>query len=138
MRFAIPGLAGWLIDTTGFATIYYAQAVFYLIAISATSRLPAGVTIRSVRHSVVSEMKHGLRYVVREKNLLVILIFALLAAILSMPYLQLMPLFGIVFGILVWGDRPGWRLYIGGAVVLLGILIITLRARKKTVLQKLS
>ena len=42
-----------------------------------------------------------------------------------MPYLQLMPLFGIVFGILVWGDRPGWRLYIGGAVVLLGILIIT-------------
>jgi O-acetylserine/cysteine efflux transporter len=53
-----------------------------------------------------------------------------------MPYLQLMPLFGIMFGILVWGDRPGWRLYIGGAVVLLGILIITLRARKKTVPQK--
>jgi O-acetylserine/cysteine efflux transporter len=51
-----------------------------------------------------------------------------------MPYLQLMPLFGIVFGILVWGDRPGWRLYLGGAVVLLGILIITLRAGKKTVL----
>ena len=47
-----------------------------------------------------------------------------------------MPLFGIVFGILVWGDRPGWRLYVGGAVVLLGILIITLRARKKTVPQK--
>jgi O-acetylserine/cysteine efflux transporter len=53
-----------------------------------------------------------------------------------MPYLQLIPLFGIVFGILVWGDRPGWRLYIGGAVVLLGILVITLRARKKTVLHK--
>ena len=53
-----------------------------------------------------------------------------------MPYLQLMPLFGIVFGILVWGDRPGWRLYIGGSVVMLGILIITLRASKKTVLQK--
>jgi len=53
-----------------------------------------------------------------------------------MPYLQLIPLFGVVFGILVWGDRPGWRLYVGGAVLLLGILIITLRARKKMVLRK--
>jgi O-acetylserine/cysteine efflux transporter len=53
-----------------------------------------------------------------------------------MPYLQLTPLFGVLFGILVWGDRPGWRLYIGGAIVLMGILIITLRARKKTVMRK--
>ena len=53
-----------------------------------------------------------------------------------MPYLQLTPLFGVLFGILVWGDRPGWRLYIGGAVVLMGILIITLRARKKMVMRK--
>lgn len=53
-----------------------------------------------------------------------------------MPYLQLMPLFGVVFGILVWGDRPGWRLYMGGAVVLSGILIITLRARKKLTLEQ--
>lgn len=53
-----------------------------------------------------------------------------------MPYLQLMPLFGVLFGIMVWGDRPGWRLYTGGAIVLTGILIITLRARKKTVLRE--
>jgi O-acetylserine/cysteine efflux transporter len=53
-----------------------------------------------------------------------------------MPYLQLTPLFGVLFGILVWGDRPGWRLYIGGVIVLMGILIITLRARKKTVMRK--
>jgi O-acetylserine/cysteine efflux transporter len=49
-----------------------------------------------------------------------------------MPYLQLTPVFGVIFGILIWGDRPGWRLYIGGVLVILGILIITLRARKKT------
>jgi O-acetylserine/cysteine efflux transporter len=52
-----------------------------------------------------------------------------------MPYLQLMPVIAVVFGIMVWGDRPGWRLYVGGAIVLLGILTITLRARKKTALQ---
>lgn len=48
-----------------------------------------------------------------------------------MPYLQLTPVFGVIIGILIWGDRPGWRLYTGGVAVILGILIITLRARKK-------
>jgi len=37
----------------------------------------------------------------------------------------------VVFGILVWGDRPGWRLLLGGAMVLLGILAINLRSRLK-------
>jgi O-acetylserine/cysteine efflux transporter len=48
-----------------------------------------------------------------------------------MPYLMLTPLFGVVFGILVWGDRPDWRLVLGGVMVLTGVLIITLRARGK-------
>ncbi|MGH8034080.1 MAG: DMT family transporter, partial [Lysobacterales bacterium] len=39
-----------------------------------------------------------------------------------MPYLLLTPLTAVVFGILVWGDRPGWRLVVGGALVLSGIL----------------
>lgn len=49
-----------------------------------------------------------------------------------MPYLQLTPVFAVVFGILIWGDRPGPRLLFGGALVILGILFITLRARQKT------
>lgn len=50
-----------------------------------------------------------------------------------MPYLQLTPVFGVIIGILIWGDRPGWRLYMGGVAVVVGILIITLRARKRTI-----
>jgi O-acetylserine/cysteine efflux transporter len=50
-----------------------------------------------------------------------------------MPYMQLTPVFGVIIGILIWGDQPGWRLYIGGVAVILGILIITLRARKKII-----
>ena len=50
-----------------------------------------------------------------------------------MPYLLLTPLFAVAFGVLVWGDRPGWRLILGGAMVLLGIFVITLRAKQKTV-----
>ena len=48
-----------------------------------------------------------------------------------MPYMLLTPLFAVMFGVLVWGDRPGWRLLLGGALVLLGILMITLRAMRK-------
>jgi O-acetylserine/cysteine efflux transporter len=48
-----------------------------------------------------------------------------------MPYLQLQPVFAVIFGILIWGDQPGWRLYLGGLAVIIGILIITLRARRK-------
>jgi len=48
-----------------------------------------------------------------------------------MPYLQITPVIAVVFGILAWGDHPGWRLLIGGGLVIMGILFITLRARGK-------
>jgi O-acetylserine/cysteine efflux transporter len=48
-----------------------------------------------------------------------------------MPYLLLTPLAAVMFGVLVWGDRPGPRLLVGGALVLSGILVVTLRARRK-------
>jgi len=48
-----------------------------------------------------------------------------------MPYLLLTPVFAVALGILVWGDRPGPNLWIGGAMVLGGVLAIALRARTK-------
>lgn len=51
-----------------------------------------------------------------------------------MPYLQLTPVLAVIFGIIFWGDKPGARLLLGGALVITGILVITLRARQKAVL----
>jgi O-acetylserine/cysteine efflux transporter len=48
-----------------------------------------------------------------------------------MPYLLLTPVFAVALGILAWGDRPGTNLWIGGAMVLGGVLAIALRARAK-------
>ncbi len=48
-----------------------------------------------------------------------------------MPYLLLTPVFAVALGILFWGDRPGPQLWIGGAMVLGGVLVIALRARAK-------
>lgn len=44
------------------------------------------------------------------------------------PWLLLVPVFAVGLGIAFWGDRPGPRLWIGGAMVLGGVLIIALRA----------
>lgn len=45
------------------------------------------------------------------------------------PYLLLVPLLAVVLGVVFWGDRPGPRVLFGGALVLAGVLWITLRAR---------
>ena len=47
------------------------------------------------------------------------------------PYLLMTPLLAVMFGMLVWGDRPGIRLLVGGILILIGILVITLRNRRK-------
>lgn len=48
-----------------------------------------------------------------------------------MPYMLLMPVFTILFGVWIWGDRPGLKLLLGATLVLVGILFISLRSRSK-------
>lgn len=43
------------------------------------------------------------------------------------PYLLMAPVVAIALGVLVWGDEPGMRLWFGAALVLGGVLLISLR-----------
>ena len=47
------------------------------------------------------------------------------------PYLLLTPVFAVLLGIVFWGDRPGPALWIGGAMVLGGVLMIAVRRLQK-------
>ena len=47
------------------------------------------------------------------------------------PWLLLAPVGAIALGMMFWGDRPGPKLWIGGAMVLGGVLLIALRALAK-------
>lgn len=47
------------------------------------------------------------------------------------PYLLLTPVLAVALGVLVWGDRPGPELMLGGAMVLGGVLIIAVRGWQK-------
>lgn len=70
---------------------------------------------------IASLLGHGLFYYLIQKH----------PVTAVMPYMLLTPLFAVIFGVTVWGDTPGWRLMLGGIMILFGILVITLRARKK-------
>jgi O-acetylserine/cysteine efflux transporter len=47
------------------------------------------------------------------------------------PYLLLSPVLAVLLGIVFWGDRPGPALWIGGAMVLGGVLLIAIRTLQK-------
>lgn len=47
------------------------------------------------------------------------------------PWLLLVPVLAVGLGVAFWGDRPGPRLLLGGAMVLGGVLLIAVRALRK-------
>ena len=48
------------------------------------------------------------------------------------PWLLLVPVLAVALGIVFWGDRPGPRPWVGGAMVLGGVLIVALRVIAKS------
>jgi O-acetylserine/cysteine efflux transporter len=70
---------------------------------------------------VSSLLGHGLYYVLVQRH----------PVAQVTPWLLLVPVLAVGLGIAFWGDRPGPRLWLGGAMVLGGVLIIALRAIAK-------
>jgi len=68
-----------------------------------------------------SMLGHGLYYVLVQRH----------PVAQVTPWLLLAPMLAVVLGLVFWGDHPGPRLWIGGAMVLGGVLIIALRALAK-------
>ncbi|RDZ27168.1 DMT family transporter [Lysobacter silvisoli] len=71
---------------------------------------------------VSSLLGHGLYYVLVQRH----------PVAQVTPWLLLVPVLAMGLGVAFWGDRPGPRLLLGGAMVLGGVLIIALRALAKS------
>ena len=71
---------------------------------------------------VSSLLGHGLYYVLVQRH----------PVAQVTPWLLLTPVLAVARGVLFWGDRPGPRLLLGGAMVLGGVLIIALLAIART------
>lgn len=71
---------------------------------------------------ISSLLGHGLYYVLVQRH----------PVAQVTPWLLLVPVLAVALGIVFWGDRPGPRLWVGGAMVLGGVLIVALRAIAKS------
>ena len=70
---------------------------------------------------VASLLGHGLYYTLVQRH----------PVAKVMPWLLLTPVFAVALGIVAWGDRPGPRLWLGGAMVLGGIVVIAARSQAR-------
>ncbi len=93
LRLFAPALSGFLIETVGFEAVYYTSAGMYLVAIVFISFLPLIGTMTIRGGGTLAEIKEGLNYIRHETIILLILGFTLIAHVLSMPFMQLMPVF---------------------------------------------
>lgn len=69
-----------------------------------------------------SLLGHGLYYVLVQRH----------PVATVTPWLLLVPVIAVGLGIAFWGDRPGPKLWIGGAMVLGGVLGVALRTLQKS------
>lgn len=106
-------------------------AVLPLLAISAvlepggfaTLREASGLAWFGAAYAAFASslLGHGLYYVLIQRH----------PVAQVMPWLLLVPIAAVGLGIAFFGDQPGPRLYLGGAMVLGGVLVIALRTRAK-------
>lgn len=138
LRIMAPALAGFAIDTFGFESIYYAMTGLYLMAVIFATCMPLTGTRVIPKNGVVADLKSGLQYVRHETTILLVLIFALFAVVLSMPYLFLMPIF--VDDILKVGARGmGVLISVSGLGAISGsIILATLPNKRRGALLLLS
>lgn len=100
-------LLSWWLEPGGFAA---------LPGLSGTAWF--GIAYAAV---VASLLGHGIYYTLIQRH----------PVARVMPWLLLTPVFAMGLGIAFYGDRPGPKLWLGGAMVLGGILVIALRTQAK-------
>jgi MFS family permease len=93
LRLTAPAFAGFFIALWSIEGVYYLMTALYLTGFMFAIRLPQTGTVQPGKIGTIQELKEGLRYIQHNGNVLAILILTLIAAILSMPYMFLLPVF---------------------------------------------
>jgi MFS family permease len=133
LRLLAPAAAGFLIDFTGFAAIFFSMAGLYIMAVVLTSFIktrPVAAQPSGKHKGTMGDIMEGLKYIWHESTLFIILAFTLVVVILSMPYQMLMPIF--VDDILkVGASGMGLLMSISGIGAMTGSLILASIPNKK-------
>jgi MFS family permease len=93
LRLLAPAMAGYLIYLWGIEGVYYLMSGMYFVGLLFIFRLPHLSAVQVGRQRALAQVKDGLVYIRHNANLLALLVFTLLATVLSMPYMFLLPAF---------------------------------------------
>ncbi len=130
LRLLAPAATGFLIDAFDFAAVYYVMTGLYLVSTIFLALLPHTSTIALGGRGTLIDIKEGLQYIRHETVILFILLFTLVAVVLSMPYQMLLPIF--TEDILKVGARGmGIIMSVAGIGAILGSLFLASLPNKK-------
>lgn len=130
LRLLAPAAAGFLIDAFDFKAVYYAMTGMYLMAVVFITFIPptGTMTVRGI--GALASIREGLKYIRHERTILSILLFTLVAVILSMPYILLMPIFADDI-LKVGATGMGVLLSVSGIGAIVGSLTLASLPNKK-------
>jgi len=130
LHLGVPALAGVTVDKFGFAVVYYVMAILSFIGLIFTLFLPRFKVEIKKAQSAISQLKDGFSYVRRETNILFVIAFTMVVAVLMTPYTKLMPVY--VDDILKVG-ATGYGLILSFSAVggIIGALVVASLPSKK-------
>ncbi|MFH1646250.1 MAG: MFS transporter [Chloroflexota bacterium] len=108
-----PAAAGFLIDIFDFNVVYFITTGLYSLATIGVFFLPRFKTTPAQGSGTLREVLDGVRYIRREKTILLVLVFVLVTTVFGMPHRMLLPMFTEdIFG--VGGTGLGLLMSISG------------------------
>lgn len=129
-RLMAPAAAGFLVEGFGFEAVYYIIGGLYIWALVFMCFVPPTARITADSKNALAEIVEGFRYLGKEPGITWVLIFNLFAVMLSMPYLQLLPVF--VDDILkVGAGGMGIMISVSGIGAIVGSLILASLPNKR-------
>jgi MFS family permease len=129
-RILAPAATGFLIDALDFASVYYISGAMYGMASVCMFLMPKTAQKFSEGTSALADIVDGMRYIRREKTMLLVLVATLFVMICGIPFLQLMPM--ITEDILMVGaSGMGILLSVSGMGAITGSLILASLPNRK-------
>ena len=129
-RILAPAATGFLIDAIDFASVYYISAAMYGMAAVCMFLMPKTAQKFSEGSNALSDIVDGVKYIRREKTMLLVLVATLFVMICGIPFLQLMPM--VTEDILMVGaSGMGILLSVSGLGAIAGSLILASAPSRK-------
>ena len=137
LRLMAPAAAGFLIDAFDFKAVYFTMTGMYLVAVIFVSFMPLTGTMIIRGGDAWANIKEGFTYVFRETTILSILVFVLFIALLSRPYIMMMPIFADDI-LKVGASGMGVLLSVSGIGAMIGSITLAVMLNKKRGLMLLA